>query len=482
MPAPKPLVVIGTAVDGPLSEIVTPRTWDAALTIFGGRRSEQHTITATATSLTLDYASWGSVETFRRIRSVWKPHQLYGASISGNRLSFGSVGGTGADLQVFYRPDTGWTDLVSSAEGVLLASSATPSMLRVGGEYATLSLGEWEFVSKYAGNTYNQTFLTVTATSMVITAPFGKWKTRTYRNDLSALERFIEQDYVRGYIPIYLSVAPHTTNLPVGTYYLTGGADGELNETSLGETLSVVDLNSVGAIYIAGPCTPTLYDIVNQYVAVANRPPLIAFTNSPTIAASESTSAYVYRMYQEVPYRSDFVVAAVGSAVVNYTDARRVRLAGEVMAGAYNINPDRSPSNVGTHASGLLPRWSSTELVLLHLNGFLALNRFIGSDVSTYRGVSFSGYQDFPYMLAVQDTIRKIVVVTTPYVGSIISSASLPNVEDQLRGALVNIPYAVLQTVTVAVVQSAMFVNATVHVNGEVVSIGFTVQVAGLQP
>jgi hypothetical protein len=504
MSAKIPLLVMGTATDGPAYTVYQPTSWSAARRFFGGEYTQRyfiynnHATTGVAaldilylttwalyptspanrssTAFTLDYLPWGSVEDTLETRRGLLPRYLYNLQVSGRAVSFGAIQATGAYGYFTYQPFLGQGDLLAAAETLLVSSGKIPAMLRVGGSYAARQIGGWEFRARYPGLLYNKILLTFTSSSLRIDNPIGKGPyTLTYALTGNYAER-LERDYLSGKINLKITAGPSGL---AGSYNLIGGGDGELSTSTISEALSGINLADIGAILLPTWLTSALFNAISSQLAPNWRPPTIIFTQCrtpQTQAEQEDLELYVSNLADEIPDRHEFLMTVAGSSLFRFTDGvPRWRSAAEAAAGAYLRNPNLSITNQSTYALDYTPTYSASDLNLLYSAGINSLNRFIASDISVWRGISSTGTRGFDWLLLIQESAIRSYRSLSRWIGSTFSDTKRAQAQADLVNALSNLPFGQLVEAKVTWSKDRLYADISLNLQREILTISISV-------
>lgn len=479
MPAKIPLLVLGIATDGPVNQTVNSNNIVDLFKVFGGYHQQATVIyntsgsnlTETTSSIALDYTPWGSPLISDVSRRVPRMAPLYHSKVDSQTLSFGSIGPTSMSLMVSYRPYLGEPDLLVSTQNIAKIAGTLPGLVRVGGTYATLVEDGWEFSSTYPGVKYNQLILVFSASSLTILG--GPKEVMTFDISASTIKEDINALSQTGYCPIEcLSVG----NVGLtGVFYLTGGSNGELTESSVEAALPFLDLSDVGAVLINLPLSQTLYTILQPYLNKEKNAPTFFITQAPLREVSEPLALYRNRIIEAIPVRHDFLVTVMGSALFNLEGHRVMRPAAEAVAATYLSNPRKSPSNVPIPAEIYQPILLKDELQDLLLCGVGALNRFIGSGISLYRGVTSSARRYFDQIICIQEAAFRTKEATKYLLGQPFTENLSTQVEQLITQNLTGLPYGVLVSVKATVYLQELFIVLELLAGGEIVSVNLSV-------
>jgi hypothetical protein len=286
------LLFVGDATDGPVEELVPIDSLDAAWRLFGGYRYSSTTLSSGQTSYDLPATPWGNEVTPLQTDSDGSliPLRLFEFAVSGSHLTWTSLGYSTA--AVFRYPEVpGSTSLL---KGILAARKVPLSVhaIRIGGNQATASAGNFTFYSRYAGSRYNGITVVLTSGGTVTVTPsggVGRNKVYHVGSDIGFYE-LLRNETQKGFQGFYLRGAFSRTSLtvPAGTYTLTGGTNGALTPDLFDLFLNNWDLAGVDVICPVGLLTTQLSGAGTITTLSQNDYPTLIVAQAPSLGVALS--------------------------------------------------------------------------------------------------------------------------------------------------------------------------------------------------
>lgn len=465
--------MIGTATDGPSMEPVA-FTNPTDLGIFGAPRRESFVVGPTASSVVLDYVPFGGVNVYWNGR----PDYLYGVSVSGTVLTFGSMGSSGL-LEVLYQPYTGLSDLAASwTLASRLGAAASTSFVRLGGTRATLSVDGWRFASRYCGQKYNALTVTFTGSSLTFTqSGLSGLPTLTVAGTLDEILAKTRAHFDSGMIHVYVErVGNHTSSFSSN---LTGGVDGTLSPEVLYRFLNDYGLpESCEMVLVLDALSSGYVAEVSRYTADYGAMPAVFMFVAPPYAPP--ASGWALQMMREIPYRLDNIVAVLGDAVDPDWLGPRTRPIAEYAA--YNMVKRSADTltNLPLSVPDFYPKLTEAEMSILKSAGFVVPTRHIMNDVCLKESVTILGEKDFPVVWAYAKIVRAAWSVCAPLLGRHIPEGPQPWLDVAIFTNIVqNTKFVRLESVNSVVVGDALYVSISALVYGELLNISMKINSKG---
>jgi hypothetical protein len=474
-----PLLLIGTAFDGPDNEFYRFQNREKLLNTFGSYAWESYTVVASTTSIILSSAPWnGTVDVYEYITSEYKPYYLYNSSVSGNVLSFGRPGETKTIYIKYLRPH-GISNLVKGCLEALTSSPPAVYLLRLGGTKATTQIGSGDSIvtvsAKYSGSLYNNMTFTIDGTTLTITPPPGLYKTCTYTIGLPEdLDYEINLDAAKGYIPVTSTYYGTSTLAPVVSS-LTVGTTGDMSVSGVIDLLDTIDLYGVDVVSVLGTyyedikndISRTFFDNIGYPVSFVQNatPKLSSVSNADYINSASSgiidmkeVSVVASECYYEVfPGVSYWGPASTAYAGLFATDA---------------FSTTHLPFNI----VDFTPRFSTSNLSSLSNNGLVVINNTISVGPAVHYGISTDTTWNATCVKVYQNIVRELYDALEPLIGN--NNYTFNQIDDLVDNTLSNIPTLFNYNYQIELTTYAINIDIVATVVGEVRAISFQVGVS----
>lgn len=254
-----PLLLIGTAYDGPRDQIVQPTSIEEAFNLFGGYAYESVDIDATSTSFSLGGSDVTGLEMlYWRDGDLNTFEEITGVVVNGTSVSHERVGRSVNLIAKYVRPFDSEASLVYKGFAEAFSTAGGDIyVMRVGGTHATCSLGPvLTFDSEFSGALYNTGTITSDGSKLTITLPAGKGDARIYDLTDKTYEQLaydINLDFQKGYSCYKVTqCGTGAVSIAAGSWTFSGGTDGELTDELINQTLQSIDLRGVKTVCILG--------------------------------------------------------------------------------------------------------------------------------------------------------------------------------------------------------------------------------------
>ena len=417
-----PLLIIGTSPDGIGNTPYLPSSLEDAREFFGYYISERKVIGAQNTSTTLTYDVWGDrYSIYQNQAGIIVQEPLYSPGVSGttssntNIITFGCPGASG-EYYFKYARNPYEDDLILALENVLAQNLGNfPYLLRVEGNKANTTIGTLYLEAGYSGELYNSLSVSVTGASLTITypslyrqSPFFTYST----SNIGSMVSEINADYSYGLHPITASFVLTSTSLPSGSYTLTGGTSSSLSASGIVEILSLLDLDEVGLILLAGGQPQDVISAALDYIEDNTTSPTCLIVGDPVGLKSSYTTSQYETFLNNLTYSSNRLFYVPGWGVLG-PDLKWVSLS-SVFAGLWS-KTSSSPTHKAAQLQDLFPNWSADQLASLG-QSYDVFTRFIQTGLSPYRSCPTDGSN--PLVTKVKlDIAQRIVGSLEQYIG-----------------------------------------------------------------
>lgn len=455
-----PVLLVGTATDGPCGVAIRPNSWEEAQEMFGGYRTEVYSVPATGTSIVLTKSPTNNWQVYQRIGLSLYNNPLYSPSVSGNVLSFGSPGTSGTYV-VQYEPIPEYCSLLMGLSTYLQTGAEMPWVWRVVGTKASVSIGDYTFTARYSGTWYNGISITNDGTTVTVTNPNSP-KIPTVSYTLTTPNEFLtlfNYESARRIHPLELTGPAETSfSLPVGTWTLTGGTDGTLDEATVLELLASVDLGSIGLIVLSGGYASGVIDAAITYIEDRTESTVLV-AGSP-LEYKDWTSTTYQDYLKALPFSSHQLVYAAGWCYQStpYSDYYYWDSSTSAFGGAW-AKKSGSPVHTRTHLINQSPVWTAEELS--DFTNIATLTRFIQTGVGFFRAPATSGRSPM-ITRVILDITHKLHDALNQYIGEPLlditevntlvgqALAGLPNIREIYYECYLN-NYSIIVKITVLV-------------------------------
>jgi hypothetical protein len=465
------ILLVGVATDGPHNEAMLPQSERQLVQMLGGNYVQRCTVSATATAQNLTYEPYlMPTNTVNGIKQY-----LYSPSVSGQQLSFGSVGGTGASVDLQYSPYLGQSDLLWAARKMLAETGEMPAIARVGGTYASLSVGNWKFISRFPGLKYNSLTLSYTGGVFTISGLEPNFPTLTYGStySINEIKQLLDRDFDLGLSPV--AVQDWTPTLPTFSTQLTGGTDGSMSTASIESFLQDGHVPSeIAYIVFLAPVTSSFIQLMADLYQSQSVQPRMLFFAAPDYFAP--TYDWLYDCQVRLPVRHGLMCAFVGTTRMRLFGREVQRYAVEAATIGLSKQMSANLTNVSVPAVDFSPVLSETDLDLCKSAGFIPLMRYIGNDISVYEGTNSSGGPPYLYSAKIAEIMAVANAYCQQFLGSAMQNGAQPGIRQELITRLGRLTRVTIDDVTVIVAGDTMYVTIDAYIANEILSLSFTIK------
>jgi len=476
-----PLLLIGTAYDGPVEEAVEVVDYEKAQELFGAYKYERFLLTPATTSITLSTPPWNSsVDILYDNSGTWEPYYLHNLSLDSNTLTFSRAGETKDVLVRFLRP----AGLTNITRGLAEAQAADPEsiyLMRIEGTPASTTLGTGSSYvtveSRYGGSIYNSVTFTVTGGFLKLEQQ-GNYHTRwlTWPTTAGALAKEINNDYLKGYNLLKATaVMPSGIVEGVSTITLTGGTNGTLATSALPTILARIDLPAIRVASILGTVYEDLTDVLTTTFFDDMSVPTMFVQNMRSKETSASSASYATHLMSGSPNLYFLsLIASLGLFKpydgVSYWNGVAVPYA--TLLAKETISTSWKSIGVEDYQ----PAFSVNYIEDLANNGFIVLNRTISKGITVYKGTTSNTEWNSTCFIAYQTVCARLYDVLNNYIG--VTSYVRKTVTTQVAEALKDIPSARNIQFFIVFLPTAIDVAIKLQVIGEIRVISFKIGVS----
>lgn len=464
-------LIVGLATDGPDDTILKLNTDRDLVRTYGGNYIDRQTITAAATSLSLDFEPW--VLPQNRVNSI--RNYLYAPASSGTLLVFGNIGGSGSHtVDLIYDPYLGQSDLLYAARRYLETTGRSPYTLRLAGAYARLNYGGWAVTARYSGSKYNNVTFTLNSTGLQVgglepTYPILKYTFTTSGTWAGQFER----DSALGLSPIRVeAIGSYLGSL---TTALTGGTNGSFTTAALTTLFDgwspPIDVTHV---LILTPATSALVDLIYQDMQNGTSQPRLYLLPAPTY--SSPASSYLSAIQTTLPERLNMISLVIGDITSNVKGVLNVRYSAEEVLTGLVRRAGFNLTNTPVLAEDFTPVLTETELNSCIANGVIPLMRYIGNDVAVYQGCVSSADVSYLYSAKIAEIFSLARKYFAPFLGQPMTQGEHPELATELSNILQAITFMQVDRVDVGVDLDAVLVAVQATLPTEVLAISFTIK------
>lgn len=470
------LLIIGLAADGPSDVALKLKDEREFLKVFGANFTQRSFLSPSATSLALNWTPWLIPSNTVNGRKDW----LYYPRLNGNILEFGTIGGSGTNtVDVTFTPYFAEKDLIFAVRKYIEQTGRMPWVARVGGTRATLNyLGEWIFEAKHRGFKYNRVSITSDGVSgLVISGLEPNYPPLLYTSPDRDPEDFvtaISRDFELGLSPIRVKQSSLVW-LDAGTYYLTGGEDGIFSESDFENLIEQINFpTEVSHVLVLDHLLPPMVDRIDELQRQMGEQPRLFFVQAPSFTSP--ATAFIQALYSIVPERHNMIASVLGSVVTNLDSKAADRFATEAAAIAFMKREAENISNLKLDANGFTPILTEEELDSLHSVGFMAPIRFIGNDISVYKGTNTLTNVSFLFSSKLAEIASIAKKYCFQFMGEILNDGDQPLIASNLNRLLSSIRYVTITSVSVVVRREKMYVDIEALLPGEILKISFNIR------
>lgn len=447
------ILIIGSAVDGPIGQVFQGRSLLEYYQMFGGRVTEQFTVTPTQTTVDLTYSPYGTVSDLIDGRGS---NKLYQPTPSGTTLSFGPLGG-GDDLDVtlYYQPYLGYSDLLTAVKYFFNETGEFPYVMRAGGTKATCEIDDYIFEARYAGELYNKLQIVVSGSTVTISGDprFGELNYTT-----TNIDEHLINDYNNLLSP--LRIKSFGSSLSPGTYNFSGGDSGVFSDDDLGAVLNTADI-------------PPVYLVTC----------LKEYTNESSLSVINNTRFDKKRIYMFGPvagdgtwqentltaagwYTSDYILSVQDT--INIYDVGTVERYGVEALGISLINNLTTQiTNLPLPVKSLNTSYTESDLNTLKDRGFIGFTRKIRAGISPYVGVNTS--KTDLYLKQLECYVHgEVEDYAVRYIGQTLRPGRYQKIAEDIKDILLQYPFDI-RSVEAYVINDTR--NQTYPIGGDVARI-----------
>jgi len=391
-----PVVILGSSDDGPDGTLQIPRSLYQAENIYGWWHREWQLITPMQSSGATEFPVWGElISVYQQVETYLFQNPLYNFTLqsSGSYFTFGQPGVSGNYLFKYARvPDD---DNIVVAYNILSSYGVTnAALLRAPGSVASVTIGDLVLTAPYSGSKYNGIAITVAPTSMTIWYPLDSYGsgevTYTLPQYGTTLVNNINTDAYVNRHPLTASCNVLNPSIPVGTYYTTGGANGVINESTIASILSVLDLDSIGTILIAGnPATGTLASALSYINSFDVAPNCRLIAGIPSYFMT-SPASDIFNALQGMGFNDEHLFLVPGWGVESRTPVNGYQTPLSYTFAALWNSHSSAPTNKPTHLVDMYPYWNKTQVDTLGAS-CCVFNNFILNGLSPWRSSPTNG-------------------------------------------------------------------------------------------
>jgi len=464
------LVLVGLATDGPKNTVVKVESLNQLNKLFGGFYKERFNVSQTATSLTLGYNPWnGPANSLNG-----KANKLYKPTVSGNILTFGSVGGSAsAVIDLEYPPYLGQQDLLVAAKHYIEQTNSFPYVMRVGGTYASYEVAGWTFQAMYPGAKYNKLSLTCNGTSIVVSGLEPYLEATTITGDASIIGKRIDRLRELGVLPLYLTVAGSALTSFAVT--LSGGTDGSFSDSDFTECLETVDFPGDSThVLVLSPMTSGKVQTISEYLDYPTRAP--KFFVAPVTGFTAPTSSFITQYRTILPWRLNMLGLVLGDMNCSINNRDTTRYAAENVMLAFDSKGGYNLTNLKVDGWSYSPLLEKEELDDLKAAGFNAITRYIQNDLAVYQGTTSTADWSYLFSSKVAEVHAICYSICIGYIGTYVAEGAHPELRERIRLALSAVSYLSVDYVDVQVTNSTMFVEVAGYLPDEILNIRFSIK------
>lgn len=465
---------MGLATDGPENKVSLMRDERDLLRLFGGLYTERFSVSSTGTTTTLEYEPYRlPTNTVDNIKLDY----LYAPSISGQVIVFGSLGGSGGQVDQRYTPYLGKSDLLWAARSWLKNTGQMPYIARLAGTRATLSIGDWKFCAKYHGAKYNNVVVAYSSGStftLTVSGLVPNYPTLTYSGyNVNDLRELLERDFEIGTSPVYIE--RWGTTLSTFSTYLTGGADGSFSASSVQQFFDGANIpaDCSHILFLAPVSSSYMTQVVDLYTQQNVQPRMLLWAAPEYSTTSE---LYLFQLGSVLPARHPMVGLVLGTVRMEL-DGRTVdRHSVEAAAQALSQGQNGNITNLSLSAKSFAPYLTASELEQFKLGGIMCVTRHIRADISTHEGVNSARSNTFLFSSKIAEIAAVCYPFVAPFLGTILADGPHPELEGALKQKLAQIQWISIEQVQCVVMRDTMYVSVQGALPDEILTITFTVK------
>lgn len=484
------VLLIGTGYDGPTE--IPIQASSSIPDLFGAYSYERFLISssssASTTSVVLSSTPWNTeLDAFYEYYYELLPYYLYNLALTGSTVTFSKIG-ENKEVVFKYLREAAETDISRAyyEANTVVTNLDNVYFMRVVGVKATTTIGTGSsqviLTSKYDGELYNNTSLTVSGSGSSLTLTIkpaaNTGTSRTY--SISAITSTqlayeITLDYNKGYLPVYAEAVGTGYITGVSSALLTGGANGTITASGLTDLFERVDISAFGLVSVLGTPWSTTSSVITQTYLDEQRVPIM-FVSSITAKTSSETSAdYATALINNPVNIKD--VSIVASECL-YTPYPGVAYWASISV-PYTILLSQSitptPSWRGIGSIDIQPNYSSAYIESLASAGYVVATRNVPNNVAVYRATttdsSWNTLSYFTYRQVCSDLYERL----SPLIGeNMVARSTINTIVNEV---LANIPSIQDYSTVVDIYPGMVYVSVTIQVIGELKQISFQIGV-----
>jgi hypothetical protein len=461
------VLFVGLATDGPNNVAFLPKN-EKDLSLFGSNFTERYSITPTASSVNLSYTPWTNpLNSVNGIKSY-----LFSPILSGSALYFGSLGSSGNySLDLNYTPYVGKSDIIFAARKYNNDNGKMPYIARLGGTYATLNIGNWQFCSRYAGSKYNKINITWDGSTLTVSGLAPNFPPLTYTG-INNLKELVYRDYTIGTSPV--QIINSTSTLSSFSAYLSGGTDGSFSDQDVDNFLQQNSIPiDVTHVVLLTNISSSMVTSIGNSMSLSNSQPRMFFGN---VSYTAPASSWVANMKTILPYRNNMLANFVGSYFTILDNKETERYAVEGASISFAGTQGFNLTNIPVKGTSFSPVLGSSDLDTLNQSGFVPLMRYIRNDISVYQGVTSLNSNTFLYSSKLAEILGIAQPFCYAFLGSILSQGRQNSLEQQLSSLVSQVNFFVLELLTIIVKDDSMYVTISGFLPDEILNISFVIK------
>lgn len=470
-----PVLLIGSADDGPSGIPYLPTTLNEAQEVFGWWKDEVHTIPASGTSVTLEDTILGTgLYVYQVLNSDLYSNALYNIDYSTDTVSFGNPGTSGTYLFRYVKSPADESNLLLALHAHLSTGGSMPYLWRLAGAKANLNLGEVTFTAKWDGEKYNNVGIIIDGSILTITNPNNaKIPSVSYTiSDGATLSEEINFDSGKNKHPVEVSITNSgSLTLPSGTWSLTGGVSGTLTSASASGALDTLDIDGVGMFVLCGGQASGTVDTALTYLEDNSDGASCIVVGSPL--EYKDWPVDTYQSYiQSLPYTSSRLIYVVGwgSSYLQNEDAYYWTTLAPSFSGSWS-STSGSPTHKALNLFDAYPIWTKDQLGAISETK-ATVTRFIQTGLGFFRSTTCAGDSGITTRVK-QTIIERLYNALDKYIGE--SDVDIRLVNSDVEAALEGLPNIRDISYECGVAADSILVTISVLISGEIYYATFNV-------
>ena len=478
-----PLLLIGSAFDGPLEEPTLITDYSEAHELFGAYRYEAFTLTPSSTGITLMVTPWNnSIDVLYATNTgTHEPYYLHNLTLTGTTIAFNKVG-EHKNIIVRFLREAGPTNLTRGLAEAQTADPETIYLMRVGGTKASTTLGTGSSYvsveSRYGGTTYNSVTFTATGGFLKVTQN-GLYPTRWYSDwPLTAAEltKEINTDYAKGYGMLKATAVVGSGTIEgISSIHLTGGLNGTFESSAVTSLLTRIDLSRIRIVSLLGLDYEDISGSVNTALFEDMSIPTMFVQNMKSKESSASSAAYATSLLPKTPKLYFLSLVAASGWFTPYNGISYWNGAAAPYATLLAKEPITT-SWKKIDVPDFTPVYSATSIDELVNAGFIFLNRTISKGVTVYRGTTSNSKWNSTCFIAYQTVCSRLYDALSNYIG--VTNYSKTEVNSNVTNALQNIPSAKDVNYVIEFLPTSISILVKLQVIGEIQTMSFKIGVS----